>query len=92
MKKEKNDKFSCETAGYSGRLLYFKAGPCECGRITNGVSFEHNNEGCWVIDYKDLSEMFKLAQITRQEKTIDDLKRQIDKLLAENRDLRKAMK
>jgi hypothetical protein len=32
-----------------------------CGHIENGISFEFGNEGGWVIDLDDLSEILRLA-------------------------------
>lgn len=70
MAKSMKKKKTCNTAtfivaGYTPHELHFSAGPVNCGRITDGVSMEHGNEGKWVIDYKDLQTMYEMAIAAR---------------------------
>ena len=59
-----------KTAGYNdGNILEFDPAFHSCMDIKNGVAFQHNREGWWVIDYKDLCEMHRLASKFRKERT-----------------------
>jgi len=55
-----------KTAGYGGgNKLFYDTGPWECSKIVDGVSFEHNNEGGWVIGFKDLEKIYLEARNIR---------------------------
>ena len=51
-----------KTVGYKGsNQLKFNPYITQCGDITDGVGFQHNNEGWWAISYNDLLQMASLA-------------------------------
>lgn len=59
-------KLTFKTAGYSMQgALHFSPGPTTCGEITDGVVLEHDNEGGWVLDFKDLKAMYEAAAASR---------------------------
>jgi hypothetical protein len=52
----------------------------QCGSIRDGVAFANGKHGGWVIAYKDLLKMAKLAeQARRPTKRAPDLKRAVRK-------------
>ena len=51
-------------AGHT-KALYFDAGIHACGEIVNGVGFEFEREGCWVVDLETLRDMVALADEVR---------------------------
>lgn len=57
------------TAGYSDTekfkvLKVQNAG--RCGDIADGVVFQHDNDGAWVLDFKDLEDIYLLAKEARR--------------------------
>ena len=55
-----------DTAGYDNPdIIRFHPGPTSCGDIKDGVSLEHGTEGSWVLAFKDLETMYKLAAKAR---------------------------
>jgi hypothetical protein len=52
------------TAGL-GQNVFFSPGPCRCGTIDDGVSF-NTGGGPWIISFSDLMEM---ARISRRKRT-----------------------
>jgi hypothetical protein len=57
------------TQGYDAKdVLRFQPARTSCGKIKDGVALEHNKEGGWIISYKDLIEMARLATEARKKK------------------------
>jgi hypothetical protein len=55
-----------KTAGYSvTNNLHFSPGPSHCGRVKDGVVLEHDNEGGWLLAFKDLEKMYLAAKAAR---------------------------
>ena len=55
-----------KTAGYGNSdELFYRPGPYECGKIKDGISFEHGREGCWVVDFEDLEKIYFEARNIR---------------------------
>lgn len=64
--------FKLRTAGYSGNGdLWFHPGPRLCGEITDGVSFEHDDEGPWVLSFLDLEACYLAARQARKKDWTD---------------------
>lgn len=63
MKVERKIMKSVRTAGYyeGKKTLYYDVGPWRCGKITDGVSFSHGDEGSWVISLADLQKILDEA-------------------------------
>jgi hypothetical protein len=56
-----------KTAGYlTPDDLHVSVGPVQCGEITDGVCFEHNKDGAWVIDFADLRMIYIRAKQARE--------------------------
>jgi hypothetical protein len=47
-----------KTAGHTNDDLCVRISVSRCGKITDGVSFSHGNEGCWVVDFADLERIY----------------------------------
>jgi len=56
--------YEIEVVG-DGRGLQFNPGVSACGEITDGVAFQHDGEGTWVISMSDLREMVRAAERAR---------------------------
>ena len=55
-----------ETAGFSDTdKMWFEPGIAECGEITDGVVFGHDDAGGFVVDYADLERCYLLAKNER---------------------------
>lgn len=56
-----------ETAGFgSGDRLGFRP-TARCGKISDGVAFEHNRQGGWLLSFADLKRAYLLAKKHRQD-------------------------
>lgn len=63
-------RFSFEIAGFSDKdMMWFEPGPSECGYITDGVCFGHDDNAGYVMDFKDLEKCY-LAAVTRRERLV----------------------
>ena len=63
--------YEVEMAGHVKDKLYFEPGPERCGSIIDGVCFEFDNEGGWVIPFSELKAMY-LASVKVREKVEED--------------------
>lgn len=55
------------TAGYYGSDdLFYSTGISRCGKITNGVAFEHGEQGWWVVAFDDLEKIYFEAKKKRK--------------------------
>ena len=61
---EEYEEYEIKTAGLSKRF-YFDPGPYECGDIMDGVSFELGREGSFVIPFRELRDMYIVAERAR---------------------------
>ena len=60
-------KLTVKSAGYSIQGdLHFHPGPSTCGDITDGVVFEHDNEGGWLISFASLEALYLAAKAARE--------------------------
>ncbi len=57
--------FYTETAGHPQERLRIEPGISRCGDITDGVSFEHGNQGCWLISFAALEQIYLEAKKAR---------------------------
>ena len=54
------DALTIPVAGHvEGELTFLPV--CSCGSIRGGCGLEHGREGGWVIAFKDLERMYRLA-------------------------------
>lgn len=57
-----------KTEGYTGdNNLTFYPYPSSCGSIDDGVAFEHNDEGLWVLSFTALQDMYLAAREVREQ-------------------------
>jgi len=60
-------RFKFEIAGYSDQdMMWFEPGPSECGYITDGVCFGHDDSAGYVMDFSDLQKCYFAALETRR--------------------------
>ena len=63
--RRRNERFFY-TAGYGmPEIIRFHPGPTRCGDVKDGIILENNGEGPWVLAFKDLETMYKLAAKAR---------------------------
>ena len=56
-----------DTAGYSRRdQLTANVGRAECGQIKDGVGFEHDSSGGWVVAFADLERIYLANKAFRE--------------------------
>lgn len=54
-----------ESQGHTNETFRFNPGVSRCGGIHDGVTFEHGNEGGWVVSFAALEQMYLLAKERR---------------------------
>lgn len=62
--KKKDGYFLVNIVGHPAPTLRFHAWS-RCGSIQDGVGFAIGNEGGWVIEFKDLEQMYHAAKAAR---------------------------
>ena len=65
------EEYEVKTVGLSKRL-YFHPGPSRCGNVTDGVSFELGREGSFVIPFRELRNMYIVAERIRHKGAYED--------------------
>ena len=69
MKRRADRKFEVyeiEMAGHTKDHFYFEPGPTACGEIEDGIAFEFDNDGGWVVPFSELEAMY-LASVKVRE-------------------------
>ena len=66
MRERDKEEIKFSIAGHSNTVLWFDPRMTWCGSIADGVSFQHGEQGCWVVRFKDLEAAYLAAKKERE--------------------------